>query len=75
MGAVELMDLVKKLPEREVLDFARMVEDWSEDLVDQRLEAAVQAGAFDELAAEAVREMEAGKTAMLDEVLDNARLS
>lgn len=75
MSAVELMDLVKKMPEREVLDLARMVDAWSADLVDQRLESAVQAGAFDELAAEAVREMDAGKTVPLDEVLDNARLS
>lgn len=74
MSAVEVMDLVKRLPEREALDLGRMLDDWLAGIVDRKFEAAVMAGAFDDMAAEALREAEAGKTVPLDEILDDRRI-
>jgi hypothetical protein len=42
--------------------------------VDQKFEAAVKSGAFDAMAAEAIRELEAGATLPLNEVLDDSHL-
>lgn len=75
MSATEVMSLAKQLPDREVLDLARMLEEWTATMVDRKLETAVQSGAFDKLAAEALQELEAGKTIPLDEVLHDPRLS
>lgn len=75
MSAAEVMNLAKQLPEREVLDLARMLDAWTAAMVDQKFEAAVKSGAFDQLAADALQEMEAGKTIPLDEVLHDPRLS
>jgi uncharacterized hydantoinase/oxoprolinase family protein len=75
MSAAEVMSLAKQLPDREVLDLARMLEEWTATMVDRKLETAVQSGAFDKLAAEALQELEAGKTIPLDEVLHDPRLS
>jgi hypothetical protein len=75
MSAVEVMDLVKRLPEPEAMDLGRMLDDWLAGIVDRRFEAAVAAGVFDEMAAEALREAEAGRTVPLDEVLDDRRVS
>lgn len=61
MSAVELMDLVKRLPEPEALNLGRMLDEWLAGIVDRKFEAAVEAGAFDDMAAEALREAEAGK--------------
>jgi hypothetical protein len=75
MSAAEVMNLVKQLPEMEVLDLARMLEAWTAAMVDQKFEAAVKSGAFDQMAADALQELEAGKTIPLDEVLHDPRLS
>jgi hypothetical protein len=75
MSVVEVMDLVKRLPEREAMDLGRMIDDWLAGIVDRKFEAAAKAGVFDEMAAEALREAEAGKTVPLDEVLDDRRFS
>jgi uncharacterized hydantoinase/oxoprolinase family protein len=75
MSAAEVMNLAKQLPDREVLDLARMLDDWTASMVDRKLETAVQSGAFDQMAAEALRELEAGETIPLDEVLHDPRLS
>ena len=74
MSAVEVMDLVKDLPEPEALNLGRMMDDWLAGIVDRKFEAAVEAGAFDAMAAEALREAEAGKTIPLDEILDDRRV-
>ena len=71
MSAVEVMDLVKDLPESAVLNLGRMLDDWLAGIVDRKFEAAVEEGAFDAMAVEAVREAEAGKTIPLDEILDD----
>ena len=42
--------------------------------MDRKFEAAVEAGAFDAMADEALREAEAGKTIPLDEILDDRRV-
>lgn len=44
-------------------------------MVDQKFEAAVKSGDFDQMAADALQELEAGKTIPLDEVLHDPRLS
>lgn len=75
MSALEVMDLVKTLPERDVLDLGRMLDEWTAELVDRRVATAVESGAFEAMADEALRELEAGKTVPLDEVLDNSGLS
>ena len=75
MSAAEVMNLAKQLPEREVFDLARMLDEWTATIIDQKLETAVKTGAFDQMAAEALRELEAGKTIPLDEVLHDPRLS
>jgi hypothetical protein len=74
MSAVEVMDLVKDLPEPEALNLGRMLDDWLAGIVDRKFEAAVEAGAFDAMAAEALREAEAAKTFPLDEILDDRRV-
>jgi len=74
MSAVEVMDLVKRLPEREAMDLGRMLDDWLAGIVDRKFEVAVSAGAFDAMAAEALREAEEGKTIPLHEVLDDRRI-
>jgi hypothetical protein len=75
MSAAEVMNLAKQLPDREVLDLARMLDEWTASMVDQKFASAVQSGAFDKLAAEALQELETGKTIPLDEVLHDPRLS
>jgi hypothetical protein len=52
-----------------------MIDDWLAGIVDRKFEAAAKAGVFDEMAAEALREAEAGITVPLDEVLDDRRFS
>jgi len=74
MSAVEVMDLVKDLPEPEALNLGLMLDDWLAGIVDRKFEAAVEAGAFDAMATAALREAEAGKTIPLDEVLDDRRV-
>lgn len=61
MSAVEVMDLVKRLPDPEALNLGRMLDEWLAGMVDRKFEAAVEAWAFDDMAAEASREAEAGK--------------
>lgn len=73
MSAAEVMNLAKQLPEMEVLDLARMLEAWTAVMVDQKFEAAVKSGAFDQMAADALHELEAGNTMALDEVLHDPR--
>lgn len=75
MSAADVMVLVRSLPAEEVIDLGRMVEEWTADMVDQKLEVAVNAGVFDAMAAEALREFEAGATVPLNEFLDDARVS
>ena len=70
MSAADVMDLVKSLPAKEAIDLGRMVEEWTAGIVDQKFEAAVKSGAFDAMAAEAIRELEAGATLPLNEDLE-----
>ena len=44
MSAVEVMDLVKDLPEPEALNLGRMLDDWLAGIVDRKFEAAVESG-------------------------------
>lgn len=71
MSAAEVMTLVRRLPEREAMDLGRMLDDWLAGIVDRKFETSVDAGEFDDMAAEALREIEMGQTIPLDEVLDD----
>lgn len=69
------MTEVRKLPEDELLDLAMQVEEFAASLVDARFAKKVESGAFDHLAAEALRELKEGKTLALYEVLDEHGIS
>ena len=70
MGIADLMVEVRKLPEDELLVLATQVEEVAARVVDGRFAEKVRAGTFDAMAAEALKELEDGKTVTLHEVLD-----
>ncbi|MEM8639424.1 MAG: hypothetical protein AAGG51_11495 [Cyanobacteria bacterium P01_G01_bin.54] len=65
----ELEQTVKQLPEQEVRDFARWLQDYLDDLWDQQIETDVAAGRLDHLIAQAEADIAAGRVQDLDEVL------
>jgi hypothetical protein len=75
MSVTEVMNLAKQLPDREVLDLARRLDEWTATMVDRKFETAVKSGAFDQMAAAALQELETGKTTPPDEVLQDPRLT
>ena len=74
MGVAELMKEIRKLPDDELLVLVAQVEAEAARAVDERFSAKVQEGAFDELAAAALREFKEGQTVSLHEVLDEHRV-
>ncbi|MBU6171004.1 MAG: hypothetical protein KGQ87_05865 [Verrucomicrobia bacterium] len=75
MGIAELMGEIRKLPDDELLALAAQVDAEAARAVDTRFTAMVKEGDFDELAAEALKELKAGKSIPLHEVLDEHRIS
>ena len=75
MGISELMGEIRKLPDDELLALAAQVEAEAARAVDTRFTAMVKEGEFDELAAEALKELKEGKSIPLHEVLDEHRIS
>ena len=75
MGIAELMGEIRKLPDDELLALAAQVEAEAARAVDTRFTAMVKEGDFDELAAEALKELKEGKSIPLHEVLDEHRIS
>lgn len=64
------MTEIRKLPEAELLALAAQVEEEAARAVDVRFAEQVRGGAYDALAAEALMELNEGKTIPLHEVLD-----
>jgi hypothetical protein len=75
MGIAELMGEIRKLPDDELLALAAQVDAEAARAVDTRFTAMVKEGDFDELAAEALKELKEGKSIPLHEVLDEHRIS
>lgn len=75
MGIAELMGEIRKLPDDELLALAAQVDAEAARAVDTRFTAMVKEGEFDELAAEALKELKEGKSIPLHEVLDEHRIS
>lgn len=75
MGIAEIMLEVRKLPDDELLALAAQVDEQAARAVDHRFECSVREGRFEDLAAEALREENEGKTISLHEVLDERGVS
>ena len=75
MGIAELMGEIRKLPDDELLVLAAQVDAEAARAVDTKFTALVREGDFDELAAEALKELKEGKSIPLHEVLDEHRIS
>ena len=75
MGIADLMGEIRKLPDDELLALAAQVEAEAARAVDTKFTALVREGDFDELAAEALKELKEGKSIPLHEVLDEHRIS
>ena len=69
------MGEIRKLPDDELLALAAQVDAEAARAVDTRFTAMVKEGDFDELAAEALKELKEGKSIPLHEVLDEHRIS
>jgi hypothetical protein len=66
----EIIEAVKKLPERDKSEFLeRLSEVDFDDAWDRQIEADAKAGRLDHLWVEAMEDIEAGRTKPLDEVL------
>ncbi len=75
MGIAEIMREVRKLPDDELLALAAQVDAEAARAVDHRFESMVREGHFADLAAQALREDEEGKTISLHEILDERGVS
>ena len=75
MGIAELMGEIRKLPDDELLALAAQVDAEAARAVDTKFTALVREGEFDELAAEALKELKEGRSIPLHEVLDEHRIS
>jgi hypothetical protein len=62
MGIAEIMRVVRKLPDDELLALAAQVDEEAARAVDHRFESLVREGRFEDLAAEALREEKEGKS-------------
>ena len=69
MTANEIMTVIRREPREVILELGDLLDDLRADLVDEKLAAAVEAGFFDQLAAQALKEHAAGTTMPLDEFL------
>lgn len=69
---LEIEQAVEHLPEKDFQSFAQWFDEARARRVDAAFEKAVLAGKFDEMAARALRDMDAGQTTPLDEVLRRA---
>jgi hypothetical protein len=69
---LEIEEAVAKLPEPEFQTFAVWFDQKRASRVDDAFESAILGGQFDEMAARAIRDHQAGKTIALDEFLRSA---
>jgi hypothetical protein len=69
---LEIIEAVKKLPDPEKAEFlARLTEVDFDDAWDRQIEIDAKAGKLDDLWSEALKDIEAGRTKPLDEVVNN----
>jgi len=69
---LEIIEAVKKLPDPEKAEFlARLTEVDFDDAWDRKIEIDAKAGKLDRLWSEALKDIEAGRTKPLDEVVNN----
>ncbi|MCU0568024.1 MAG: hypothetical protein MUF49_15665 [Oculatellaceae cyanobacterium Prado106] len=68
---LELESAIKQLPEAEVRDFAKWLQDYLDEKWDQQIEADLSAGKLDQLIAQAEADIANGNVRDLDEVLRN----
>lgn len=66
---LEIEEAVAKLPERDFQTFAAWFDQTRASRVDDAFESAILGGQFDEMAARALRDHQAGKTIALDELI------
>ncbi|MBE7496296.1 MAG: hypothetical protein HS117_15235 [Verrucomicrobiaceae bacterium] len=69
---LEIEEAVAKLPERDFQTFAAWFDQTRASRVDDTFESAILGGQFDEMAARALRDHQAGKTIALDDFLRRA---
>ena len=69
---LEIQEAVAKLPEPEFQTFATWFDQTRASRVDDAFESAILGGQFDEMAARARRDHQAGKTIALDDFLRRA---
>ena len=70
MSATEIMKQVRELPPQEVLALSRALQEWEEHLwAEKILRDAPPGGTLDQLARQALHEIETGQTVPLDEFL------
>ena len=73
MSVAEIIDAVKELSEEQKGEFLeRLKEIDFEDAWDRQIEADAKAGRLDHLWQKALKDIEAGRTKPLDEVLDHS---
>ncbi len=75
MGIAEIMREVRKLPDEELLALAAQIDEEAAKAVDHRFESLVREGHFADLAAEALRDEEEGKSIPLHELIDERSVS
>ncbi len=68
------MKEIRMLPDDDLLALAAQVDEEAARAVDHRFESLVRDGHFDDLAADALKELKSGKTVSLHEVLDERRV-
>lgn len=69
---LEIEEAMAKLPERDFQTFAAWFDQTRASRVDDAFESAILGGQFDEMAARAIRDHQAGKTIALDDFLRRA---
>lgn len=67
----EVESAIKQLPENEVRDLARWLQDYLDEMWDQQIEADLASGRLDRLVAQAEKDIAANNVRDLDEVLRN----
>lgn len=75
MEVAELIREARRLPGEKLLQLAAEIDAVAAETVDRKLERAVEAGFFDAMAADALREDAEGKTCELDEILGHHGIS
>jgi hypothetical protein len=68
---IEVESAIKQLPEREVRDLVKWLQDYLDEMWDRQIEADFSSGKLDSLIAQAEQDIASGNVRNLDEVLRN----